>query len=424
MKRNNTKKEGSRKVYLNNITSILKEKRSMSFTNGEKSKHGKNAQKNIESLLEVCKKNGYIEDYNINYRIGKEGFINSEQFYAPFRIIFKNNKQWVLFSTTSMRTDRIKGQQWDAINIKELNPLIEKVYLVYSDSIEDNEKKLFIKQNQKYIDNVEFSAIDAIINQEKLHSLIENIAHSHLSSGQIKDIQGRNFEERIALILSNPDNLEKYKTNNKTLTGLYFPIFKTIITYLKIIPELIESIHATSNSKIIQKLPSGGNPKTDVLVDIKFTNGNNSIITISCKRSSSKRVSVHEYSAKSFSKILDKDNVILSNLLEQFQETPSLSGFGQKNVAKLTEVLKPYNMKLTKWALAGINGLGNPETQWASHILTYDNNDYSTSFHSIDEYILLLQSKNISGHFGTFFSWTYPSKKRGKSIQLKCKIIK
>lgn len=61
---------------------------------------------------------------------------------------------------------------------------------------------------------------------------------------------------------------------------------------------------------------------------------------------------------------------------------------------------------------------------WATHILTYDNNDETTSFHTIDEYIQLLNTNNVKGHFGTLFSWTYPSKKRGKSIQLKCQIIK
>lgn len=83
----------------------------MVYTNGEKSKHGKNAQSNIETLLEHCKAKGYITDYKKNFRIGKNGFSNSEQFYAPFYISFDDPKHWLVYSTTSMRTDRIKSQQ-------------------------------------------------------------------------------------------------------------------------------------------------------------------------------------------------------------------------------------------------------------------------------------------------------------------------
>lgn len=323
-----------------------------------------------------------------------------------------------------MRTDRIKGQQWDAMNIKQINSSTERAYLVYSDSVSQNEKELFTRQNQKYLDRKEFSAIDGIINQDTLLNLIETIAISNLSNGQIKDIQGRKFEDRVASILSNSDNLKKYKSDIKTIVGLNYPIFSTIISSINIEPNLIAHIDATSDGNIIGKLPSRGNPKTDVLVTIKKTDGTESKINISCKRSSSKSVSVHEYSAKSFAQVLDPNNTKLSDLLYSFQSTPSLSGFGPENTLEFTKELEPYNQKLAKWVLAGINGPGQPETQWATHILTYDNNNSSISFHTIEEYIDILKAHKIEGHFGTFFSWTYPSKKRGQKIQLKCKIIK
>ena len=89
----------------------------------------------------------------------------------------------------------------------------------------------------------------------------------------------------------------------------------------------------------------------------------------------------------------------------------------------MTEELAPYIDKLSLWVLGGQGGDGNPETQCADYILTYDNNDSSASIHRIQQYCEKIAS-STSGSFGTPFSWTYPSKRRGESIQLKCKILK
>lgn len=396
----------------------------MAFTNGEKSKHGKNAQYNIESLLDHCKDKGYIKDYQKDFRIGKAGFSNESQFYAPFYISLNDSKHWLIYSTTSMRTDRIKGQQWDSLNIRLIDKSIDKVFLVYSDGIDQAEIDSFKKQNDKYLTKYEFSAIDSIISQNELYNLLESSATSSLTSGQIKDLQGRNFESLVATTLANKDNLQKWKTNNKVSTGMHYNIFETIVSYLNLDSSIVERIDATSDGKIIGKLPTGGNPKTDVIMDIIFEDGTKSRTTISCKRSSDNKVSVHEYSAESFTNILDSNNSNLKLLLENFQATPSLSGFGETNSKALTIELAPYSDKLSQWVLAGIHGYGDKTKHWASHILTYDNNDSTVSFHDINTYIKLLKEKGSSGHFGTLFTWTYPSKKRGKSIQLKCKILK
>lgn len=396
----------------------------MSLDNGEKSKHGYNAQTQLSELLKFCKDKNYIKEIITNYRIGKSGYKNEEQFYAPFLVTFFNNESWILFSATSMRTDRVKGQQWDSYNLKEINHNITKSFLVYPDGVNNSELNNFHRQDLKYQEKEEYSAIDAIIDQNKLHDLIEEKATANLSKGSIKDLQGRSFEDRIAQCLSNSDNLGIWKRESKTLSGLYYSFFKTIIDYLGFNHDEIVSINATVDKKVIGKLPTGGNPKTDILVTINLQKNKYETITISCKRSSKDKVSVHEYTADTFSRVLDVNNRELSKLLHLFQQNPTLSSFGEENVIKLTSAIAPYKNRLAKWVFAGVGGNGDPNTQWATHILTYDNNDNTISFHSIDEYIKLLNSTHAQGNFGTFFSWTYPSKKRGKSIQLKCKIIK
>ena len=85
-------------------------------------------------------------------------------------------------------------------------------------------------------------------------------------------------------------------------------MFKTIVDCFELDPETTSTISATSEKSIIGKLPSGGNPKTDVLVEVTNTDGNTAYFTISCKRSSDKVVSVHQYTADTFADVLNKDD--------------------------------------------------------------------------------------------------------------------
>jgi hypothetical protein len=395
----------------------------MESSNAQKSRHGNNAQKNLESLLKHCKEQGYIANYKKKYRAGKEGYINQEQFYALFIITFDTDEHWILFSTTSLRTDRIKEQQWDSMNLKAINPNIANSLLVFPDGLEQEIIDEFKKQRNKYRIGYEFSFIDDIVSQDELSNLIETKALHQCSVGKAKDIKGRNFEKKVALTLTNKDNLLKWKTDNPIIVGVFYDIFKRIMDAFFLEPSSVEMIYATADSQEIGKLPSKGSPKTDVLVTVYLYDGTTKTYTISCKRTSAKAVSVHQYSAESFTNVLDRDNKQLRELLASFQENPSLSGFGADNGIRLEQALKPYNKKLALWVLGGIGGEGIPEKHWASHLLTYDNNSGNFAIHSIHDYYELLAKNRIVGHFGTFFSWTYASGPRGKSIQLKCKIV-
>lgn len=394
----------------------------MEFTNSEKSKHGTSAQSALLSLVILNKKKHYIKDYILNYRVGNPGFKSKHQFYAPFLIRFPNNDEWILFSTTSMRSDRIKGNQWDAFNLKQINPNIQKAFLVYSDGAPKTELLKFRQQNERYITNYEYSELDGVISQTELNNLIEEKNLISLNQGQKKDRQGQNFEKWITDILSNPDNFKKWKLDDKVITGLHYPVFKKILDSFKVSAKNIIKIDATCDKKTIGKLPSGGNPKTDILITLEVNNNNKILRTISCKRTSAKEVSVHEYKADTFSQVLAPYDTKLKSLLYGFQRNPSFKAFGKENTELLTKAIAPYSTALTKWVLAGIGGAGDPQKQWATHILVYNNNTDTTSIHSVDEYISLLE-KEPPRHFGTHFSWTYPSGKRGSSIQLKCKII-
>lgn len=398
-------------------------KKFIEFSNVEKNLHGRKNKDSIEEILNFCNNQGYIKSVLSNFRAGKQGYNNSKQFLAPFVIEFENLEKWIIFTTTSMRTDRIKGQQWDAFNLKSIDKNIKKAVLVYPDSVSVYDKNEFERQNKKYIDSFEFSAIDAVVSQNELNDLIEKRYIKNISTGRAKDKIGNVFEYKIANILSAESNLLKWKNESSTDVGIHFDMFKTIVECLGLKSELIQKIKATSDKHIIGKLPTRGNPKTDVLVTITYTNGEEEIFTISCKKTTAKEVSVHQYTADAFADVLDKDNDELRYLLNEFQRVGNLRDFGNENKEMLSTALEPLNDKLAQWVLGGIGGQGDPNKHWAQYMLTYNDITDDISIHSIDDYILKLKETNTKGHFNTLFKWTFASGRKGKDIQLKTKIV-
>ena len=394
----------------------------MAFSNAEKSRHGKSAQDSLSFILNRCKKLNYITDYAEEYRIGKEGYTNEKQFYAPFLIVFPDGTKWALYTTTSMRTDRIKGQQWDAVNLKEIDFHITKAFLVFPDGVSEKDRNEFLRQNRKYLSNVEYSAIDEIVSQDNINNLIESYAIQNKSPGQQTDIQGNNFERRVADVLSFKPNLLKWKNGDKTIEGMHYDMFESIVSCFELDRECVLNIFATADSKIIGRLPSGGKPKTDVLVYVDYSNHARTFFTVSCKRTSKKEVSVHQYSANTFADVLNPEDSELRRLLNDFQVNGNLRDFGAENILDLKKSLSPYLEKLSLWVLGGFGGDGN-EKQCASYILTYDNQTNSFKIHTTVEYYHHLLNSGVNGHFGTLFKWTFASGQRGKSIQLKVKII-
>ena len=394
----------------------------MSESNLDKKLRGASSRESLVYVLDLAKKQGYIKSLITDYKCGRPGYKDKCQFKAPYLIVFADDTKWVLFTTTSIR-ERVKTQYWEAQNFKELDSSIKKAYLVYPDSIPEKERKTAVAKNEKIQSKGEYSTLEGIVSQDELSNLIEAYALKGKTQGQILDAKGNSFESRVASILKNSLNLKKWKTNNELLEGVHYGIFCSVVNCLKLNNETVNSIDATSDKTIIGLLPTGGPVKTDVLVTVTENNGTKKYYTISCKRSSENSVSVHQYSADTFADVLNKDNAELRKLLNLFQEKGNRRDMDNDNIARLTELLKPLNKKLAFWALGGVGGAGNPETQWANYILTYDNNDSSVSMHTLSDYYDLLIANNVKGTFGTLFGWTYQGK-RGTNIQLKCKIIK
>lgn len=392
----------------------------MSELNVDKNLRGQSSKEALKSVLELAKKLGYIKSVTLNYRIGKPGYSDKNQFKAPYMIEFGDATRWIIFATTSIR-DRVKEQYWEALNIKEIDPLIKAAYLVYPDSISEKERNTAEAKNRKIQTNAEYATLEGIVSQDAISNMIEAYALKNKSKGQKLDAKGNNFESRVAATLSNSQNLQKWQSESDTIEGVHFEMFLKILTCFNLDKKTVSKIDATCDKRIIGLLPSGGPAKTDVLVKV-YSDKGIAYFSISCKRSSLNSVSVHQYDADTFANVLDANNEELRALLNLFQEKGNRRDMGEENSRRLTEVIKPYNKALSLWALGGVGGAGDPKKQWANYILTYNNNDGSVSIHTLNDYYELLVSNGTSGMFGTLFGWTYQGK-RGTNIQLKCKIL-
>lgn len=434
----------------------------MSYSNADKKEHGDNARKELGVLLAECQKNESIRNYMSDFRIGKSGYANESQFLAPFLVSFPNGERWIIYTTTSMRSDRIKGQQWDAANIKAIVPSGTKAILSFPDGTEPRDKKSFASLAERYRTKADYSAIDDILSYRQLKNAIESTGRSAIrftpakprvsyiqmmanpalgksgednasalsarnismeDNGRILDAQGREFEQTVAKAMTSENNLKKWKGLAKTEIGTDYDVFSIIVKYLKLSPDDVASFSASAAREDIGLLPSGGQPKTDVIITAHYTDGSYNNYTVSCKRSARDSVTVHQYSAETFSRILNPEDETLKSLLNAFQSAGSLSAFGNANASALDRALKPYREKLFLWVIGGIDGDGNPDLQWAEYLLVLDSRTNELKMHSVYEYYDYLNESGAHGMFGTPFSWTYPSKQRGKYIQLKCKIV-
>ena len=390
------------------------------MSNADKTKRGNSLKRVLVYMMKLCEELGYISSFEENYKKGRPGYTDQNQFKAPYKITFSDNTEWLVFSTTSLR-DRIKEQYWDTFNLKELNPNISEAYLVYPDGLDASDKQAFISKNTKIQNGGEFSPLNALMSQESFFNRIEAYALRTLSLAQQKDRKGNNFEKRIASILNNPCNFDKWKNNDSVLEGLHYITFEEIVTKFGLVRNEIASIEATSDKTVIGLLPSGGPVKTDVLVTIAYEDGSSKYFTISCKRTSQSSVSVHQYSADAFANVLDSTDIDLRRVLNAFQTCGNKRDMNPADVQLLESKLQPLILDLCRWALGGIGGEGNPDTQWANYILAYDNNTESISIHTTDEYCTIL-ANDSTRTFNTPFSWTYQGT-RGTNIQLKCPIF-
>ena len=287
------------------------------------------------------------------------------------------------------------------------------------DGLKDKEQAAASSYNKKIVDKQIYSALDGVVSLENIYRMIEKKGSEMMDPGKARALLGLHFEEKLVDSLNNLDNLCKWKSVSDTAVGYLYGLFSDVMNKFNINPRIVISVSARRN---LPKLPSGGLPKTDVIVEVETVDMTR-VFTISCKRSVSSKVSVHEYTADAFAEVLNPEDVELRRYLLEFQDAGGINSMNPEAIEGLTNRMGIYCDKLIRWVMGGVGGEGDPETQWAKYIIALDENTGIYSIKTIDEYITEYEKPEMMGQFGTPFQWTYPSGGKGKRIQLKGTIL-
>lgn len=386
--------------------------------NMEKSNRGRSGQENLKDIIESLQAKDYIVSYETDYRDGYKGF-DPKQFFFQYLIEYENKESWILHSTTSIRSDRMNIHQWNAEHLKRLNGYIKKAYVVYPNGLSEKELRNAKNYQDKLQEGTQYSPVDGVVSQSEMYSIVERYALELLGSkGKALARRGNNFESWVTEILNSTENFLKWKNNDSIKTGFVYDVYIKLVENMDLKKQDVVGINATND---VPRLPSGGKAKTDILVIVDTFDGEYTF-TYSCKKSGSDWVSAHEYSADQFVEALGIDEPDLVVALNDFQTVGNIERLPKPSFEALSRRLSAYNEKLNKWVLGGIGGQGDPETQWAHNIITYNENTSSFIIESIEDYVESLERKGMTGNFGTLFRWTYPSGGLGKRIQLKMKV--
>ena len=148
-----------------------------------KSINGQISKNSLSLQLQILQANGTIAFCSMEYRNGYAEY-DTKQFYAPFYIEFQNGEGWLLFSTSSIRNDRMNNQQWNSLHLKKIAPRIKRAYLVIPDDVSENKKEKTNAENyQKKITGNMYSAIEDVCYQSELISMIEE--HAQKLDGEL-----------------------------------------------------------------------------------------------------------------------------------------------------------------------------------------------------------------------------------------------
>lgn len=141
--------------------------------NKQKSQRGNAFSDEVLKFLKQMKHEILIDNFELKKFIPfYKGY--KPQFYAPF-IVTKNKNKVLIFTMTTMRSDRNKEKQWDAFGIKHYLGKDVKAFVILPDILSAKEKVYIVNEKQKIKQNGYMSYIDDICQLSELKSLIENI---------------------------------------------------------------------------------------------------------------------------------------------------------------------------------------------------------------------------------------------------------
>lgn len=388
----------------------------------QRNQSGQKANELIEHMLsDVVKINGVNIEFNKGYIIGYPD--KQKQFKMDYELVFIDfgSKRWLVKSTNSVR-ERIYGVEFFAQNILEIDDLVEKIFVVVPDSISEKEMLNKTRESKKRHDPTYVSFLTDILTVNELRQLILEETLANIPQGSRSNITGKDGEENLIELLNDESNLllwNNFTEHNVLYKTSTFPIFKEILIKSGFIfgETILTNVYAEKEKS---RLLNNGQPKSDIFLKI-LGEKCGSEHTISVKNTNSKVVTVHE------GKVIDlivalgiNETSELAEALMMFEKLGSEKSLKEEDMEKhkiLHDELKKYNRQLVEFFVFGLNSPLIANQRQIADMLIYTNKfDIFLRNEYVDYYI---NKFNGRGQFGTPFKWTYPSKGRGKRVQIK-----
>lgn len=389
----------------------------MNIDNKNKAIKGSASKSSLKTSLEYLKEKGYITEFS-SMKFGYPGK-RQTQFKCDYKLNLSNGDEWILFSPSSLTSDRLKTKQWDAFHIKAINPNVKKAYIVCPDS--SNSQNSIYTYREYIRKGEDVSAVDDILFTTEFTNLIENLGLGTTLAGRKAAKKGFNFESLLVRILNDKQNFSRWK-GNKLAVGFQYPIFKKIMDKLGLDPSTVKSVSGDSN---IPKLPNytykdgsqkkGGKPKTDVCLTVQFEDETCKDFTFSCKSSSKYSITVAQFPPKYCVELLGIKESDTEQLLNEYVKSGGPNNMDASQAELLTKRLSSYIDQFNLWVLHGSENDGSIPKQRADYLITriQKSGKEEIIVETIDECIQA-QIKLGKGHFGTAYSWTVTSSKKKK----------
>lgn len=414
---------------------------------------GKKLSNQLSLKFDELKQEKIIKDYWKDINFNHSNFIYEKQYLANFVIETLDNQYIVINSSSSFRNDRFKIQSYDIKGILEhslfANSIIASIMLYPDKEAENSTFKSFKKlldtkkaytpathtlllsELIEFLENHKALVEEKLAEEEKERVESENLVSEQIAQYDSKELgsyyglKGNEFEKKVVDSLNNPEMLFGFKSFGNASCSIFNLFFQKVVHDLNLDVKKVRLLEATNT---VTKLKNGGNAKTDILVKIKCQNSEYQI-AISLKCTTQNKVTCHDYQSIDFKRVLDESGTKLSYYLDLFQEAGSHKDFvnlmqDNDSSEEFEMLLAPHTSKLIEWALTGQHDTENliaPDVQISEYILI--NRSGVLKFTKFSEYIEQLNESKAKKTYGTPLSWTYPSKNRGKRIQLKVPVL-
>lgn len=270
---------------------------------------------------------------------------------------------------------------------------------------------------------------------KKLLSKLKCYQVDCLSHGALEDKIGDAFEAYLKEIFSSNSLLNDFiqgnplqdNSRNESFEDSDYFVFSSV--FQKLDPCFVSNIVNISATTKIESRITGGNPKTDLIINCT-TNSGNVPIPISIKHTSADKVAMAEFDVPTIVKEVGITDSEVCRLMLKHQVDASAKNFTPEEKEDLYQRLIPYAKKLVTWVISGSPNFDDNDLKYPKLILKFRIEKYNSSSglvikefktYHVEEYVdkIMGKPKGKKGGFGTGLSWTYATGSKGKKIQFK-----